>query len=74
MDLRVGWVKMMGSFSSTCQVLPSHQHFAILHGSPGEENGHGSKIQLVPPVNIPVRTKIGSKMGGAPTPKWYHWF
>ena len=19
-------------------------------------------------------TKIGSKMGGAPTPKWYHWF
>ena len=24
----------------------------------------------VPPVNIPIPTKIGSKMGGAPTPKW----
>ena len=28
----------------------------------------------VPPVNIPIPTKIGSKMGGAPIPKWYHWF
>ena len=26
------------------------------------------KIQIVPPVNIPIPTKIGSKMGGAPTP------
>ena len=25
-------------------------------------------------VNIPNPTKIGSKMGGAHTPKWYHWF
>ena len=24
----------------------------------------------VPPVKIPIPTKIGSKMGGAPTPKW----
>ena len=24
----------------------------------------------VSPVNIPIPTKIGSKMGGAPTPKW----
>ena len=24
----------------------------------------------VPPVNTPIPTKIGSKMGGAPTPKW----
>ena len=24
----------------------------------------------IPPVNIPIPTKIGSKMGGAPTPKW----
>ena len=24
----------------------------------------------VPPVNIPIPTKIGPKMGGAPTPKW----
>ena len=31
-------------------------------------SGHGSKS--VPPVNIPIPTKIGSKMGGAPTPKW----
>ena len=23
------------------------------------------------PVNIPIPTKIGSKKGGAPTPKWY---
>ena len=28
----------------------------------------------VPAVDIPIPTKIGSKMGGAPTPKWYHWF
>ena len=27
-------------------------------------NGHGVKIQIVPPVNIPTPTKIGSKMGG----------
>ena len=24
----------------------------------------------VSPVNIPIPTKIGSQMGGAPTPKW----
>ena len=24
----------------------------------------------VHPVNIPTPTRIGSKMGGAPTPKW----
>ena len=24
----------------------------------------------VPPVNIPIPTQTGSKMGGAPTPKW----
>ena len=27
----------------------------------------------VPRVNIPIPTKISSKMGGTPTPKWYHW-
>ena len=27
------------------------------------------KSQIVPPVNIPIPTKIGPKMGGAPTPK-----
>ena len=25
----------------------------------------------VPPVNIPIPTKILTKMGGAPTPKWH---
>ena len=34
----------------------------------------GQNQKPVPPVNIPIPTKIGSKMGGAPTPKWYHWF
>ena len=24
----------------------------------------------VPPGNIPIPTEIGSRMGGAPTPKW----
>ena len=29
----------------------------------------------VPPVNIPIPTKTGSKIGGAPTPKMgSHWF
>ena len=28
----------------------------------------------LPPVNIPIPTKIGSKMSDAHTPKWYHWF
>ena len=32
------------------------------------------KIQIVPPVNIPISTKIGSKMGGAPTLKNVHRF
>ena len=36
----------------------------------------GVKIQIVPPVNIPIPTKIGSKMGGEFTyPKMgSHWF
>ena len=44
--------------------------------SPVEESMHvvimwpWVKIQIVPPVNIPIPTKIGSKMGGAATPKW----
>ena len=28
------------------------------------------KIPTVPPVNIPIPTKRGSRMGGAATPKW----
>ena len=28
----------------------------------------------VPPVNIPITANIPTNMGGAPTPKWYHWF
>ena len=27
-------------------------------------------LHFVPPVNIPIPTKIGSQMGGAPIPKW----
>ena len=37
--------------------------------SMNSKSGHGSKARN-PPVNIPIPTKIGSKMGGAPTPKW----
>ena len=32
--------------------------------------GYGSK-QIVPPVNIAIPTKIPTKMGGKPTPRWY---
>ena len=34
------------------------------------------KAQIVGPVNIRFNptTEIGSNMGGAPTPKWCHWF
>ena len=32
------------------------------------------KIQIGPPVHVPIPTQIGSKMGGSPTPKWYHCF
>ena len=32
-------------------------------------HGRGSKIQIVPPVNIPIPTKIGSKMVGS----WVGW-
>ena len=28
------------------------------------------KVQIVPPVNIPIPTKIWTETGGAPTPKW----
>ena len=28
------------------------------------------KVQIAPPVNIPLPTKKGSKTGDAPTPKW----
>ena len=36
----------------------------------GSRNGNGHGSNPVPPVNIPIPSKIGSKMGGAPTPKW----
>ena len=32
--------------------------------------GCGSK-RMVPLVNIPIPTKVGSKLGGAPTPHWF---
>ena len=32
------------------------------------------KIQIVPSLNIPIRTKIGSKMGAAPAKMGSHWF
>ena len=28
------------------------------------------KLPIVPPVSVPIPTKMGSRMGGAPTPKW----
>ena len=42
------------------------------YGKPaqGFQHGHGSKSRT--PSGIPIPTKISSKMGGAPTPKWYH--
>ena len=30
----------------------------------------GVKTQIVPPVKIPIPSKIGSNMGGARFPKW----
>ena len=36
----------------------------------------GVKSQIVPPVNIPIPTKIGSKLGGEfaeNPPKWIPW-
>ena len=36
--------------------------------------GHGSKARLPPSEHPNPTTKIGSKMGGEPTPKCFHWF
>ena len=47
--------------SPSCQLFFRTRHMAI-----------GQK--LVISVNIQIPTKITPKMGGAPTPKWYHWF
>ena len=33
----------------------------------------GQKTNRTPSEHPNPTTKIGSKMGGAPTPKWYHW-
>ena len=40
--------------------LPVHRPIVSMRG-------HGSKSRS--PVNIPIPTKIGSKMGGVPTPE-----
>ena len=53
-------------------------HHILFHGAPIvllslRKSYHLAMGQNpVPPVNIPISTKIGSKMGGAPapTPKW----
>ena len=37
---------------------------------PKRHHSAGMGQKPVPPVNIPIPTKIGSKMVGAPTPKW----
>ena len=39
-------------------------------GSEGAGMTQVARGQKLPPMNIPIPTKIGSKMGGAPTPKW----
>ena len=35
--------------------------------------GQNPKPNRTPSEHPNPTTKIGSKMGGAPTPKWYHW-
>ena len=52
----------------TCQVQLS------LWDTAGQERSSGQMAMGqnlgYPPVNIPIPTRIGSKMGGAPIPKW----
>ena len=56
-----------------CNFGPIKCRFAELVSlAPGTNMAMGQNP--VPLVNIPIPTKTGSKMGGAPTPKWYHWF
>ena len=50
----------MGSASS----VSHHGVVRCLCSCSLEENGHGSKSQSYPQVNIPIPTEIGSKMGG----------
>ena len=40
--------------------------------NPTQDKWPWVKSQIVPPVNIPIPTKIGSKRGGAPIPTWDH--
>ena len=57
------------------QKLGTQMPWGSFQASPTFSFGHGSKPKSYPQVNIPISTKIGSKMGGAPTPKMgYHWF
>ena len=50
--------------------IHSNTHF--IHRSPLENKWPWVQSQIVPPANIPIPTKIGSKMGGEFTypPKW----
>ena len=62
-----------GSFPAPEEDRDQNERFRM--GSFGATNGPTwpwVKIQIVPPVNIPLPTKIGSKMGGEFTnqPKW----
>ena len=51
-----------------------HGGFHSLTGASAKcRSGHGSK-SIVPTGNIQMPSKTGSKTGGTPTPKWYHWF
>ena len=67
------WVCLMEAPSELALFFP---HLVPLKGAedrvPSEKVehpcGHGSKSRT--PVNIPIPTKIGSKMGAPKTPKW----
>ena len=36
--------------------------------------GLGQNPNRTPSEHQPIPARIGTKMGGAPTPTWYHWF
>ena len=58
---------MVSLLSFAFSRLPCNHHLNV-EGSNFQDVAMGQNPS--PPVNIPIPTKIGSKMGGAPTRKW----
>ena len=65
---RFGGLRLLGSRPPAASLYTSGDKHLVASAENVPEVAMGQNP--VPPVNIPIPTKIPTKMGGAPTPKW----